>query len=240
MVDDTSKGQGAPQPKDPEPKPRLFTRDFLFATLINLLITTTFFTLVTGMAVYAAAEFSAGETAAGFAASAFVVGALGARVFAYKYVNTLGRKRVMITCLAVFTLATVAYLGVDSYELLITVRIVHGIALGFAQTALTASVFDIIPKSRRGEGSGYYLLANALPPALGPCCPCSSPSGTGSTRCSGWSAHSPPWRSRWPSSCAFRRSDDQAPAGGPHCRYAPRTSSNRASSPWPWWPCCWV
>ncbi|WP_146341235.1 MFS transporter [Nesterenkonia sp. NBAIMH1] len=168
MVDDTSKGQGAPQPKDPEPKPRLFTRDFLFATLINLLITTTFFTLVTGMAVYAAAEFSAGETAAGFAASAFVVGALGARVFAGKYVNTLGRKRVMITCLAVFTLATVAYLGVDSYELLITVRIVHGIALGFAQTALTASVFDIIPKSRRGEGSGYYLLANALPPALGP------------------------------------------------------------------------
>ena len=170
-----------PSPQEPEesaaagdpheagaPKERLFTADFLMATAINLMITTVFFTLVTGMAVYAAGEFSAGQTSAGFAASAFVVGALCARVFAGKWVNTLGRKRIMVICMAVYTLAGLAYLGVTSFEMLVALRVVHGMALGFGQTALTASVFDLIPKSRRGEGSGYYLLANALPPAIGP------------------------------------------------------------------------
>ncbi|WP_157983839.1 MFS transporter [Nesterenkonia muleiensis] len=149
-------------------KEPLLSWNFILAILINLAITTSFFILVTGMAVYAASEFGAGETAAGFAASAFVIGALCARFFAGKYVNTLGRKRILVICLGLFTLAGIGYLGVDSYEWLLVLRVIHGIALGFGQTALTAAVFDIIPRTRRGEGSGYYLLANSLPPALGP------------------------------------------------------------------------
>ncbi|WP_022871923.1 MFS transporter [Nesterenkonia alba] len=170
MDQDTSRNaEGADSGKRPEPgKEPLLTKDFIFATCINLIITTTFFTLVTGLAVYAASEFGAGETAAGFAASAFVVGALAARLFAGKYVNTLGRKVTLVTCLAIFTAAGLGYLVVDTFTGLIVLRILHGMALGFGQTALTASIFDIIPKSRRGEGSGYYLLANSLPPAIGP------------------------------------------------------------------------
>ncbi|GAA1821329.1 MFS transporter [Nesterenkonia flava] len=169
MAQDTSPNdQGAEESRRGSHKEKLFTRDFLFATLINLMMTTGFFTLVTGMAVYAASEFGAGETAAGFAASAFVVGALFARIFAGKWVNTLGRRGTLILCMLLYTLASLAYIWVNSFELLIALRFLHGIGLGFGQTALTAAVFDIIPKSRRGEGSGYYLLANALPPALGP------------------------------------------------------------------------
>lgn len=149
-------------------KEPLLSWNFLTAILINLAITTSFFILVTGMAVYAATEFNAGETASGFAASAFVIGALLARIFAGKYVNTLGRKRIMVSCLGLFALAGLGYLTVDSFELLLVLRVIHGITLGFGQTALTAAVFDIIPRTRRGEGSGYYLLANSLPPALGP------------------------------------------------------------------------
>jgi len=150
-------------PKDP-----LFTKDFLLAIIINLLLATVFFILITGLAVYAAEEFAAGETAAGFAASAFVVGALGARIFAGKYVNFLGRRRTVLVCLIVYVLAGLAYLWVDSYAMLIALRAVHGISFGFGQTALNAGVFAMIPASRRGEGAGYYLLANSLPPAIGP------------------------------------------------------------------------
>lgn len=155
-------------PKNDAGKEPLFTGNFLVAVLINLAITTVFFILVTGMAVYAASEFGAGETAAGFAASAFVIGALGARFFAGKYVNSFGRKPTLVICMAVYTLAGIAYPWMGSFEWLIVLRIAHGIALGFGQTALTAAVFDIIPRARRGEGSGYYMLANSLPPALGP------------------------------------------------------------------------
>lgn len=164
MIQDTSRSDSAGD----EGTPRLFTKDFILATVINLIMTTAFFTLITGMAVYASAEFNAGETASGFAASAFVVGALCARVFAGKYVNTLGRKLLLVSCMVLYTFCSMAYLWVDSFELLIALRVVHGITLGFGQTALTAAVFDIIPRTRRGEGSGYYLLANSLPPAIGP------------------------------------------------------------------------
>ncbi len=147
---------------------RLFTKDFFLAIIINLFLAIVFFLLVTGMAVYATEEFAAGETAAGFAASAFVVGALCARVFAGKYVNFLGRRRTILACLAAYVIAGLAYLVVDSYTTLILLRLAHGAAFAFGQTALNAAVFELIPKSRRGEGAGYYLLANALPPALGP------------------------------------------------------------------------
>lgn len=147
---------------------RLFTKDFLLAIIINLFLAIVFFLLVTGMAVYAAEEFAAGETAAGFAASAFVVGALFARIFAGKYVNFMGRRRTILACLIAYVLAGLAYLVVDTYTALIILRLAHGIAFAFGQTALNAAVFELIPKSRRGEGAGYYLLANSLPPALGP------------------------------------------------------------------------
>lgn len=161
-------------PASPEPgegpggSQTLFTRSFLLAIGINLCFGMVFFMLVTGMAVYAAGEFSVGQTAAGFAASAFVVGALVSRIFAGKYVDFLGRRRTVLVTLVFFVLASVAYLVVDSYAVLILVRMVQGAAFGFGQTALNAGVFTLIPPSRRGEGAGYYLVANSLPQALGP------------------------------------------------------------------------
>ena len=163
----------SPLPEEPEEdgggsSPKLFNRSFLLAIGINLCYGMVFFMLITGMAVYAATEFTIGQTAAGFAASAFVIGALLARIFAGKYVDFLGRRRTVLISLMVYVLAGSAYLVVDSYEVLLAVRLAHGAALGFGTTALNAGVFAMIPQHRRGEGAGYYLLANSLPQALGP------------------------------------------------------------------------
>ncbi|GAA1185271.1 MFS transporter [Nesterenkonia xinjiangensis] len=149
-------------------QPRLFTKDFLLAIVVNVILALVFYMLITGMAVYAVEEFQAGQTAAGFAASAFVIGALASRFAAGKYVDFLGRRRTILVCLFVYVLAGLAYLWVDSYEALIALRVIHGISFGFGQTALNAAVFALIPAGRRGEGAGYYMLAVALPPAIGP------------------------------------------------------------------------
>ncbi|GAA3287042.1 MFS transporter [Nesterenkonia halobia] len=154
--------------EQPARRERLFTRDFLLAIIINVILALVFYMLVTGMAVFAVEEFAADQTAAGFAASAFVIGALISRFAAGKYVDFLGRRRTVIAGLAIYVLAGVAYLWVDSYPALIALRMVHGISFGFGQTALNAAVFALIPASRRGEGAGYYMLAVALPPAVGP------------------------------------------------------------------------
>ncbi|MGO1193144.1 MAG: MFS transporter, partial [Nesterenkonia sp.] len=148
--------------------PKLISPSFLLAIGVNLGFGMVFFMLITSMAVYAATEFSAGESAAGFAASAFVVGALLARIFAGKYADLMGRRRTVVLSLVLFVLCSAAYLVVDDYAALIVLRIVHGTGLGFGQTALNAGVFSLIPHTRRGEGAGYYMIANSLPQALGP------------------------------------------------------------------------
>lgn len=135
---------------------------------INLCFGLVFFMLVTSMAVYAAREFTVGQTAAGFAASAFVLGALAARIFAGKYVDLIGRRRTVLFSVLVYIIIGALYLAVDTYHVLLVVRLLHGAAFAFGQTALNAGVFALIPAARRGEGAGYYLVANSLPQALGP------------------------------------------------------------------------
>ena len=157
-----------PEGSDDGSRPKLISANFLLAIGINLAFGMVFFMLITSMAVFAVTEFSVGQTAAGFAASAFVLGALLARIFAGKYVDLLGRRRTVFVSLMVFVLCSAAYLMIDSYAMLIVVRMAHGAAMGFGQTALNAGVFTLIPRSRRGEGAGYYMMANSLPQALGP------------------------------------------------------------------------
>lgn len=148
--------------------PKLISAHFLLAIGINLGFGMVFFMLITSMAVYAVTEFAVGQSAAGFAASAFVVGALFARIFAGKYADLMGRHRTVILSLVVYALCSAAYLVVDDYPTLILVRMIHGAAIGFGTTALNAGVFSLIPHARRGEGAGYYMIANSLPQALGP------------------------------------------------------------------------
>ncbi len=218
---------------------RLFTKDFFLAIIINLFLAIVFFLLVTGMAVYATEEFAAGETAAGFAASAFVVGALCARVFAGKYVNFLGRRRTILACLVAYVIAGLAYLVVDTYTALIILRLAHGIAFAFGQTALNAAVFELIPKSRRGEGAGYYLLANSLPPALGPlgAIQLTAHYGFWAMFVATTALSMVAWWPRCSSACRSRSCRPPGSVTGSCCVRG--TSSTRVPSASPWWPPSW-
>lgn len=157
-----------PEGSDEGSPPKLISSHFLLAIGINLAFGMVFFMLITSMAVYAVTEFAVGQTAAGFAASAFVVGALLARIFAGKYVDLLGRRHTVALSLMMFVLCSLTYLVIEDYGMLIALRMVHGIVMGFGQTGLNAGVFSLIPRARRGEGAGYYMVANSLPQALGP------------------------------------------------------------------------
>ena len=58
---------------------RLWTRDFVLATVVNALAMSIFYLLMTTMAVYAVREFAASATGAGLASSMFIVGAVVTR-----------------------------------------------------------------------------------------------------------------------------------------------------------------
>ena len=54
------------------------------------------------------------------------------------------------------------------YHLPALARLLHGITLGMASTATGTIVAQIIPKTRKGEGIGYYSMSATLATAIGP------------------------------------------------------------------------
>lgn len=147
---------------------RLWTRDFVLAFGVNLAMSLTFYLLMTSMAGYAIERFGAGETVAGLASSAYIIGALIARIFAGKFLDFVGRKRMTLISLVVFVLAGVAYIPLADVWSVIAVRFIHGLAFGAGNTAVQASVQMLIPQARRAEGTGYFGTSTSLATAVGP------------------------------------------------------------------------
>lgn len=150
------------------PDARVWTRSFVLAIATNFFISMVFHLLLTMMVLYALDRFQASDSAAGFASSSFVLGAMLARIFAGKYLDFVGRKRILVVSLVVYAVASAAYFAEGSMGLLLGLRIVHGFAFGIASTALAASVMGLLPPARRSEGAGYYGVSTTLAMAIGP------------------------------------------------------------------------
>lgn len=123
---------------------------------------------MTMMALYAVDSFRASESEAGLASSIFIFGTLLARLFAGKYVEVIGRKKLLYTSLILFLLGSFAYFPVQSLTLLLIVRFFHGAAFGLLNTALSTICLDSIPPDRQGEGTGYFSLSSTGATAIGP------------------------------------------------------------------------
>ena len=138
------------------------------AVLVNFFLAMVFYILMTTMALYAVQEFQASDTASGLASSTFIIGALLARIFAGKFLDFVGRRRMLIIALAVYVVAGFLYIPADNLVLLLVIRTIHGIAFGAASTSISASVMGLIPARRRGEGTGYFGISTTLATAVGP------------------------------------------------------------------------
>lgn len=146
----------------------MWGRDFTLAFVVNFFISVVFYLLMTSMALYAVDRFMANDTLAGLAASMFVIGSLFSRIFAGRLLDIVGRRRMLVLSLVVFVLASILYIPAGDLGVLLLVRLVHGMAYGAGNTAITASVQALIPPARRSEGNGYFGLSMTLAAAVGP------------------------------------------------------------------------
>jgi MFS family permease len=147
---------------------KLWSRNFVLAIGTNLFIYVVFYLLMTSMALYAAQRFLASDAGAGFASSAFIVGALVSRFFAGPLIDNVGRRRILLISLAAFVAASLLYIPAGSLPLLLALRLLHGVAFGLANTAVTAGAQALIPPTRRSEGTGYFAVSTTLATAIGP------------------------------------------------------------------------
>lgn len=123
---------------------------------------------MTTIAAYVMAHYGASPSVAGFTASLYIVGALVSRLFAGRYIELIGRKRLVYTGLVFFLLMCSLYLPAAGLPLLMAVRFLHGCAFGINHTAMSTVMMAMVPAARRGEGTGIYLLSTNLATAVGP------------------------------------------------------------------------
>ncbi|MER2106874.1 MAG: MFS transporter [Solibacillus sp.] len=149
-------------------KQPLWTKDFLLFISTNFFIALNFYLLITTMSLFAIEQFAASSSAAGLASSIFVLGALLARLVAGSCVEKIGRRKMLYSGLVLFLAASLLYFFSSSLVLLFSIRFIHGIAFGIANTAINTTIMDSLPAERRGEGTGYFSLSGTAATAIGP------------------------------------------------------------------------
>ncbi|MFD2209586.1 MFS transporter [Virgibacillus halophilus] len=147
---------------------RLWNKDFIIVSLSNLFLYFIFYLLISTITVFAIDTFHASTSEAGFAAGVFVIGMLIARIFAGKYVDSFGPKKMLILGLVLTGITTFFYFASANLTILYIIRLLHGASLGIAITATGAVVARIVPPEKHGEGIGYYALSVPLGAAIGP------------------------------------------------------------------------
>ncbi len=149
-------------------KDKLFTKSFIFACTGNFLLFLGFYQLLPVLPIYLIDNFGIKSSQIGVILSSYTVAALLVRPFSGFLLDLFKRKPIYLTAYGLFTLIFIGYPLAFSILMFTVLRVLHGMAFGMVTTAGNTIVVDIMPSSRRGEGLGYFGIANNIAMALGP------------------------------------------------------------------------
>ena len=149
-------------------KDRLVTPSYCAILAANFLLYFGFWLLMPVLPFYLTEVFAASKTAVGAVLSCYTVAGLCIRPFSGYLLDTFARKPLYLLAYFVFTAIFGGYLVAGTLTLFILLRVVHGVSFGMVTVGGNTIVIDIMPSSRRGEGLGYYGLANNIAMSIGP------------------------------------------------------------------------
>lgn len=147
--------------------PALLTRPFLFICLATGFFYLSFYLILPVMPLYVA---SLGGTSSqiGLIIGLFAAMAMLMRPPAGWLIDTRGTRPILLVGMAIFLLASLGYIAVQSVQPILALRLFHGIGMGLFPTAATVVIAELAPPRRRGEAMGWFGIANSLGLILGP------------------------------------------------------------------------
>ncbi|WP_040286455.1 MFS transporter [Sporosarcina koreensis] len=151
-----------------EGKQNLWTKDFIFISIINFFLMLVMYMLMVTMAPYAVDEYGASASMAGLVSGIFIIGTLLARLGTGRVIESVGSRKILLIGMMLSVIAVGLYFTATNLVLLMIIRFIHGMGLGIASTATGTMIAQIIPPMRRGEGIGYFSMSTVLATAIGP------------------------------------------------------------------------
>ena len=147
---------------------KLWTKDFIMATFTAFFAAVVFYTTVTTFAGYALATYEVNESVAGFVAGVFILGSAFGRLYAGRFVELVGRRKMMLIGGLLFFTIGLGYIATPPLAVFFVIRFFHGASFGIFHTSIMTIVTGVIPANRRGEGLGIFSLGFVLSVAVGP------------------------------------------------------------------------
>lgn len=147
---------------------RLFTRSYIFILCANFLFYMGFYLVMPISPFYLADMFGANKSDIGMALSCYTLAALLIRPFSGFLMDTFSRKPLYIVAFCVYTIVFSSYILAWCIAIFVLMRMIHGFAFGMVTVGGNTIVIDVMPSARRGEGLGYYGIANNMAMAVGP------------------------------------------------------------------------
>ena len=149
-------------------KERLWNRNYNKVMIANFTLFFAFYLLTPLLPLYLSETFHATKDVIGMVLSGYTITALIARPISGFLVDTLPRKKVLLWCFFFFFIFFGGYLAASTLLLFTIVRTLHGAPFGAVTVANSTAAIDVLPRSRRNEGIGYYGLSNNLAMAIAP------------------------------------------------------------------------
>lgn len=147
---------------------KLWTRSFVAACIGNFLLFFAFYLLLPILPLYLMEEFGTSKSAVGMILSCYTLAALFIRPIAGFVLDMFNRKPLYLLAYLLFVCCFSGYIMASTVGLFLLFRVMHGLTFGAVTTAGNSLIVDIMPASRRGEGLGYFGVANNLAMATGP------------------------------------------------------------------------
>ncbi|MWV42771.1 MFS transporter [Paenibacillus sp. HJL G12] len=146
---------------------KIFNKSFLFLLVSNLSVFIGFEMLLPILPAYLI-SLQASAIQVGLVTTLFTVGAVFIRPLAGYYLMDNQRKTLAMGACAVLLMITAAYPYLHIVWLFLLLRLIHGIAWGVSTTANGTIAVDLIPKTRLGEGMGYFSISTTVGAIIAP------------------------------------------------------------------------
>jgi predicted MFS family arabinose efflux permease len=140
---------------------RIFNKSFLFIFISNFLIFIGFEMLLPILPAYMI-SLDASPIQIGLVTTLFTIGAVFIRPFVGYFLIDNKRKALAIGASAMLIIITLVYPFLNIIWLLLLLRFFHGAAWGVSTTANSTIAVDSIPKTRLGEGLGYFSISTTV------------------------------------------------------------------------------
>lgn len=147
---------------------QLWSAEFIGCGLSSCLLYMSQYILIATLPLVITGVYGGTALEAGLAMTYFQIGTILCRPFAGEIIDGLNKRVVLWSATGIFALIMGAFYFVRSLELIFILRLLHGLIFALGTTAVAAVAVLVLPKSRKGEGIGYFSVFVNIAMVIGP------------------------------------------------------------------------